>query len=583
MLNTTPFTSLAGTVWIEIDAGANVSGNVDLLDMGTLDFEFDLMPSDKEVTSLGGIPGGMTISIGDKTDKRVSAYDAIADSLGNYNGLSFIDIPKAKATLYIVNRSNQEYRVPFEFRLSDISIDEISQKTTIRLSQRTSNLNVKTWASGTATNNFPTPLPYRTNAKNFNESWAVGDFIYDILSELDTGSGNSTLYRSGDISVFQNSNEVAFATTADLNNYLNSYVNFASNINCLEFPVFCNIINAEGVGITAFAFVQDDDQEFANANSVLSKVQTFAGMEGAIFGSAFNVNYYINRTINSVNINLSNADLSELKFSLQDRDINDVAVTYTNTNIVDKETNTNIGNGFLHFNNTTVIFNGWAAGSRTLNIDISGYYPQLNKGRYTNASNVINGDFVSIVDGLDEVLIASKAAQAYSQATGAFVTNTAQYKVDLDILGVNKIKPWEVIRFNETVPSRYWGKHFRPTSLSYDLKADRVRVTAYEIDTFEFTPPVPPPPQGDINIKACENGTYMVSLVYATNATADPVYTNDNGNYMLFSVYATNATGDPVYSNENGNYMVESFTGTNTMISAQSETNGTATDFTATL
>jgi hypothetical protein len=75
----------------------------------------------------------------------------------------------------------------------------------------------------------------------------------------------------------------------------------------------------------------------------------------------------------------------------------------------------------------------------------------------------------------------------------------------------------------------------------------------------------------------------MVSLVYATNATADPVYTNDNGNYMLFSVYATNATGDPVYSNENGNYMVEAFTGTNTMISAQSETNGTATDFTATL
>jgi hypothetical protein len=519
MLNTVPYSSLAGTVWIEIDAGSNVNGNVQLLDMGTVDFEFDLMPSDKEVTAIGGIPGGMTITIGDFTDQRISAYDAIVAELGNYNGLTFIDAPKATATLYLVNRSNQEYRIPFEFRLSDISIDEISQKTSIRLTQRTTNLNVSTWASGTATNNFPTALPYRTNGKNFTSSWAVGDFIYDILSELDTSNGNQTIYRSGDISIFQNANSVAFPTRADLDNYRNEYSNFANSINCTEFPVFCNIINAEGIWVTGLAFVQDDDQEFANSNSVLSKVQTFAGMEGAIFGSAFNVNYYVNRTINTINVNLSNADLAELKFSLQDRDINDVTVSYTNTNIVDKETNTNIGNGFVHFNNTVVTFNAWAAGSRTLNIDLTGFYPQLNKGRY-DGTNVINGDFVSIVDGLDEVLIASKAAQAYSQATGAFVTNTAQYRVDLDVLGAEKVKPWEVIRFNETVPSRYWGKHFRPTSLSYDLKADRVRITAYEIDTFEFTPPEPPepPPQYSNTINICENGNSM-AFVYVGATT----------------------------------------------------------------
>jgi hypothetical protein len=447
-------------------------------------------------------------------------------------------------------------------------------------------LNVKTWASGTVTNNFPTPLPYRSNAIDFNDSWVIGDFIYDIISELDTSTGNSTLYNSGDLFLGTNfvGGSVAFPTRNDLDAALDSYQAFINNVNCVEFPVFCDLINSIGVGLETLAFVQDVDQEFANANSVLSKVQTFAGMEGAIFGSAFNVNYYVNRLTNVHNVNIANSDLSELKFSLQDRDINDVAVNFTNTNIVDKETNTNIGNSFINFNNTTVVINAWAAGSRTLNIDISGYYPQLNKGRYTNGSNLINGDYVELIDGFTESSIGLLGARAYAQATGAFVTNTAQYKVDLDILGVDKIKPWEVIRFNETVPSRYWGKHFRPTSLSYDLKADRVRVTAYEIDTFEFTPPgPPPPPQGDTNIKACENGTYMVSLVYATNATADPVYTNDNGTAMFGGLYATNATGDPVYSNDNGTYMVESFTGTNTMISAQSETNGTATDFTATL
>jgi hypothetical protein len=72
----------------------------------------------------------------------------------------------------------------------------------------------------------------------------------------------------------------------------------------------------------------------------------------------------------------------------------------------------------------------------------------------------------------------------------------------------------------------------------------------------------------------------MTALVYATNATADMITTEDNGNYMLFSVYATNATADMITSEENGNYMAEQVLATNTIISASSETNQDSTSFT---
>jgi hypothetical protein len=566
MLNTTPFTSLAGTVWIEIDAGATVNGTLDLLDMGEINYEFDLIPSDQEIKSIGGMPGATSIVLDDMISNRTSLYEALNDALGEYDGLQTLDVPKAKVGLYLQDRKSSElYHFPFEFTVADIAIDERSKKTTIGLSPRTINLTVDQWKTNAITSNSPSRISFLTGdgsvegATYFPNSWASGDFIYNVVEQLDT-NGN-TIFISGDL-----------GAAASLPNAV--YV-FERLTDILNSPT--NIFTSD---YSSLMFVTGTPMSFADSNSVFGKVQTFAGMEGAIFGAAFNYNYYINRLTNTINVNVSNNDLSDLKFQAHNRDVNGVSISFTNTNKIDDTTN--IGYDLPKITNATGGAPGWLTGQRPMSTAFTGFYPYLNRGVYDAGDNFVNGDNDSLAFFNDQTLCRF-AADVYSKVTGAYVSNRSLYKVDFEVLGATKIKPWEVIRFNETVPSRYWGKHFRPTSLSYDLKADRVRVTAYEIDTFEFTPPEPPPPQGDTNIKACENGTYMVSLVYATNATADPVYTNDNGNYMLFSVYATNATGDPVYSNENGNYMVEAFTGTNTMISAQSETNGTATDFTATL
>jgi hypothetical protein len=562
MLNTVPYSSLAGTVWIEIDAGATTNGNLQVLDMGTIDYEFDLIPSDQEIKSIGGMPGATTVVFDDAISNRGSLYEALNDALGDYDGLQTLDVPKAKVDLYLQERGEATiYKFPFEFTVADISIDERSKKTTIGLSPRTINLTVDQWVTDVLAVGTPARMSYSSQGTFFINSWPSGEFIYDVVKRLDSSNTANTIYVSGDLgaaAALPNAVYIFERTTDIINSPTNIFVSDYSTL----------------------MFTQNVQMDFAQANSVFSKVQTFAGMEGAIFGSAFNYNYYINRLTNSINVNVSNYDLADLKFDAHNRDVNGVFISFSNTNRIDDTTN--IGDGLPKISNVTGGAPGWLTGQRPMNTTFTGFYPQLNRGVYDATDNFVNGDNDSLFVFNDQVL-ARFAADVYSKVTGAYVSNRSLYKVELDILGATKVKPWEVIRFNETVPSRYWGKHFRPTSLSYDLKADRVRITAYEIDTFEFTPPQPPEPpqpQGDPNIKSCENGTYMTALVYATNATADMITTEDNGNYMLFSVYATNATADMITSEENGNYMAEQVLATNTIISASSETNQDSTSFT---
>jgi hypothetical protein len=271
-------------------------------------------------------------------------------------------------------------------------------------------------------------------------------------------------------------------------------------------------------------------------------------MEGAIFGAAFNYNYYINRLTNTINVNVSNNDLSDLKFQPHNRDVNGVSISFTNTNKIDDTTN--IGYDLPKITNATGGAPGWLTGQRPMSTAFTGFYPYLNRGVYDAGDNFVNGDNDSLAFFNDQTLCRF-AADVYSKVTGAYVSNRSLYKVDFEVLGATKIKPWEVIRFNETVPSRYWGKHFRPTSLSYDLKADRVRVTAYEIDTFEFTPPVPPPPPSSNFILLYDSGDNMVSqpITWNSNTFNELI---DNGANMVETYSDDSAL---LYSNTNSSML----------------------------
>jgi hypothetical protein len=149
----------------------------------------------------------------------------------------------------------------------------------------------------------------------------------------------------------------------------------------------------------------------------------------------------------------------------------------------------------------------------------------------------------------------------YAQATGAWTANTSVYKIDATILGADKVRPYECIKFDNTVPLRYQGKHFRPTSLSYDLKADKVKVTAYQIDTF-----VAPVGNIVINVGDCESGD-MVSLLafnVSTNIFTDETGENTTTNFAFntFTNVFTDETGENITNLETVNYAMPQLTST---------------------
>jgi hypothetical protein len=468
MINSTPFTSLAGTTWLEINVGTADNFTIDLIDMGTIDYEFDLIPSDQEIQSIGGMPGATSIVVDDMTSTRESLYDYLVDKLGNYDGFLSREVPKAKVTFYLQEPDNiTRYEFPFEFTVADLGIDDRSKKTTIALSPRTVNLTVDEWANEAVASGIPSRMSYESQGTFFINSWPSGDFIYNVVERLDTNA--NTIYISGDL-----------GATASLPNpiyvfeRLTDIVNSPTNIFVDDY--------------STLMFVQNVQMDFASENSVFSKVRTFAGMEGAIFGSAFNHNFYINRLTNSINIDIGIDDVSELKFKQHSRDINAVIINFTNTNKISDTTN--IGDGLPRITNASGGVPAWQTGSRLLSTTFTGFYPQLNRGKYDATDNYVTGDDDSLF-AINDILLARFAAGVYARPTGAAVSDTSLYKAEFDILGATKIKPWEVVKFDNSVPLRYQGKHFRPTSLSYDLKADKVKVTAYEIDTFEIEPPTP--------------------------------------------------------------------------------------------
>jgi hypothetical protein len=454
VINTNPATLRSGTVWFQIDTSAPTgTGNTELNDMSSLKYEFDLKSSESIVNTYGIIPGSMSIKVVDKTE----------DGRRVYNALSFL-LPFQTSALdakmfYLKHGETSPKTFPFQIKATGISYDVKTDTTAIELLPRIQSSNT--------VNTFLDSLPYGsrnilnkefvTIDKEFNGFFA-GDVIEGFIAELDTSPGNMNVYLSGQTTPGTTFAKPGFGRTVDYENGgTNAYL---------------------GNVVYGFADLRAEYPS-SGEQSIRSKVISMSAMEGAVFGSAFSINFYVNRLRTDDNVTLTNNDISDIRSVFGSGQVN-----ATNTLITPYQS------GDSAFKTTFVPTGAQVAGNpigdQFVGINLVAHSPQFCAGildfdatnsppQYINCTESQLNTLVSTnVQG-----IATAGATAYSYAFDAsFIIPT---RVETTILGVDKLKPYQALKFDDSTPSEYQGKHYRPTSVEYDFKQDTIKVTAYKI------------------------------------------------------------------------------------------------------
>jgi hypothetical protein len=476
--------SRAGVISFDIDV-AGSDTNFDIIDMSSLDYEYDLVTSEDQLTYVSAIPGSMTIKAVDKLSNMGSMFQVLENKLGNYNVEYWYELPVSNANLVLHSRVSPgtTYRFPFKIRYSDLQYDERSGHLSIAMSPQYTNYTVSQWGAQRASiyaADVIEQLDYTTTgagAPTFVAAYTdtttvlAGDFIYDVVALLNQGSGNQNVYKSArNIGKFTT---IQWAGTT------------YTNANYGAFPRRAEILEyGPGTYVPNFQFDPVKTSAFDN-DLAIDKVKQFAAMEGAIFGSAFNINFYINRQNKDNQVTITNNDLSDIKFQRVGRYINSITYKF-NAGVAADSANAR----FFPSASQTVRFDAWLDAPQSLVIDYSKYTPFLLIGgletseTYGYASNsAAFGNTTMRTDYLDSYVqnITRAATNAYAPPLGVTLTERNIYTIEFEMIGAEKLKPHQPFVFDQSVPTRYQDKIFRPSSLSYDFMSDKVTVRAYQL------------------------------------------------------------------------------------------------------
>jgi hypothetical protein len=297
------------------------------------------------------------------------------------------------------------------------------------------------------------------------EGYYMGDIIEAYIATLDSGTGNQNVYRSGYDGPSASSNyfpEPGFGRSSDYE--------VGSD------PAYY-------VGNTVYGFANTHGQTGGGGNdSIIGKVISVAGMEGAFFGSAFSINFYTNRKNIRENVTLTNSDMSDIKIIRGSQQINAINVRITPS--------TGIGTDYVPtFGLAQTQLEGSPLGSQFFGLQLIAHRPQFSRGVLKDD---VQTPLVSPAEYINCELLSTGSSGAWNTNNvaiagaitylGAFdLSAQTSERIETTILGVDKVKPYQVLRFDTDTPSRFQNKHFRPTSIKYNFKDDTIKVTAYKI------------------------------------------------------------------------------------------------------
>ena len=222
--------------------------------------------------------------------------------------------------------------------------------------------------------------------------------------------------------------------------------------------------------------------------SAIEVFQDMAGIEGAIFGTGFSKNFYLNRIRDGETVTIDFGDIIDSGrqpyFSPLTGNVVQTIIDY------DKDGPSSFGDytgddGIPNLSPTGAESPGAKSATSSLDIALAPGYPFMCKGQVNKDGGTVTVDgSYTIAEGWqsDEELERNICIAGLTAYLQALATRGERQVIEFEVFKATKIKPWDLVSF-ENAPDKYSDRKFRPTSLEYDFVADTVKVTAYEIET----------------------------------------------------------------------------------------------------
>lgn len=434
------FTRQVGDVTVKIDISPTDTFHV--VSMKPIKYEFGLQEDAPDLESVSVLYNKCEIVCRYLTDGGSDLFDIILNDLGT--GEAFVDIIISPVA------GGNDWKWRFEISREDLVIDE---------EERTVKLNLRPHADD-----------------DWNDDGTLGSAsIETIIDNYYDGKPEEEIYRF---------KPGINAPAGDQGAPLLSFGQFINETFNTRFLNTTTVIEASMNAVGVLNQYMDGDNEYfivvnRQTGSTLDSppfalLKDVAAIEGTLFGSAFDQNFWIHKLSTSQTpITLGAHNIRNLKYALS-------FVQYNIMTTQVKVTNT-AGRYRASANGFTDPPLSYSAGKRIdLILDpLKDYNDSVffAKGTKLVGSEEVENTYDDFSTATIEQTIINNGLDAWRTSLNKPV------RVEFVARGMDALKPWEPFQFDTSVPSRYQNRVFRAHSLSYSIEDDNVTVKGYQIGT----------------------------------------------------------------------------------------------------
>lgn len=438
------FDSKVGVITVTIDA--TNSYLFEILDFGEIKYDFDISPEDTDIKGVSIIYQALDITTVASFKNGLNIYDYLVDDLGGGNTSLLVEIDTWE---------QEHWEFKFQISEKDLELDEITNKLKIECNPVQPTEVMQDLFN--TSRQFLAKV-YRTGDSDpFLDAWSVGGFLDHFLSNINPNLSNVIAGSPGAPGttdpLFKNYVSADINDTIALGTELAWIVDYGSYV----------LPKIDGVDVDQLPQI--------------SIARALAGIEGSLFGTGFDRNFYVWRKDSGNTVTIPYQNCLDLKFDTSYA----VIQTITNT-LSSKEVDPELATGWatsVWTETISEILN--PRGAKKVDLFFYPAYPFYNTGEATDSGGI------GIVEN-PEAVPYDQASQVFGQK---LMSNAVEsYKISFPAQNTLRIKgkfrgflvkPWQTFQFDSSAPARYQGKKFRLSHCEYNVEMREMGYGAYQV------------------------------------------------------------------------------------------------------